>query len=175
MKFLAPANRHLSTPPECRGSTSHEGVTPHTKAPLSSRHSSKPPDHKYHSLLFYLVAAGPKIHKQSSLHSTSPLMWLLTSNLTENRNLSCVSILTCGWHNKSYRKKKITIFLFHITLVTLRNVHCSYYWHKDVPKNLWSSYEEENMNTLYEHLSWHLSSGWQDVYQNPKCKLKKRP
>lgn len=105
MKFLAPANRHLSTPPECRGSTSHEGVTPHTKAPLSSLHSSKPPDHKYHSLLFYLVAAGSKIHKQSSLHSLTPHMWLLTSNLTENRNLSCVSVPTCRAVTKvCYRK-----------------------------------------------------------------------
>lgn len=73
------------------------------------------PNHKYHSLLFYLVAAGPKIHKRSSLCCFTPVVWLLTSNVTGNRNLSCVWVPTCGGRDKSWLEKSPDISVpFHL-------------------------------------------------------------
>lgn len=101
------------------------------KSPSIQPSQLQAPNHKYHSLLFYLVAAGPKIHKQSSLCCFTPLVWLLTSNLSENRNLSCVSVRLEKIHNISV--------LFHLGYrhYFKRKYHrcCSCYWHQGVPQD----------------------------------------
>lgn len=106
MKFLklAPTNKHRSTTEECKGSTSREGVTPRTKAPLSSPHSTPQPPRPQISLtaLLFLKPQG-RGHIGNSLCCFTPLLWLWTLNLTENRNFYCVSVCICeGWDNSGH-------------------------------------------------------------------------
>lgn len=165
------------------------------KSPSIQPSQLQAPNHKYHSLLFYLVAAGPKIHKQSSLCCFTPLVWLLTSNLSENRNLSCVSVRLETIHNISV--------LFHLGYrhYFKRKYHrcCSCYWHQGVPQDfgvfpggggegeqylmqssvalklLQEFFFAKFTTKIHEDPSWffvfswavgHSRSGWQNVYLN---------
>lgn len=72
-----------------QGSTSHEGVTPGTKAPLCH--------HKYHWLRLLFGKPHSWAHWQLSLFHCyiTPPLWPFTLNITENRNICLVSLSAC--------------------------------------------------------------------------------